>query len=144
MPKNRTRSTSARSRDGVTRRALLKTTIGAAALTVTSAVTSGQEAPPLDTTQRWGRLPNALGGRSPAEQPKRTPSPTSSRTPLQDLRGTITPSALHYERPHGGVAVVVPRGYRLLVHGMVNRPLPFTLDDLKRFPAATRTCFLEC
>ena len=123
---------------------LLKTTVGAAALTVTSAVTRGQEAPPLDTTQRWGRLPNALGGRSPAEQPKRTPSATSSRTPLQDLHGTITPSDLHYERHHAGVPVVDPRGYRLVVHGMVDRPLTFTLDDLKRFPAVTRTCFLEC
>ena len=137
-------SASARSREGVTRRALLKTTVGAAALTVTSAVTRGQEAQTLDTTQRWGRLPNALGGRSPAEQPKRTPSATSSRTPLQDLHGTITPSDLHYERHHAGVPVVDPRGYRLVVHGMVDRPLTFTLDDLKRFPAATRTCFLEC
>ena len=137
-------STSVRSREGVTRRALLKTTVGAAALTVTSAVTRGQEAQPLDTTQRWGRLPNALGGRSPAEQPKRTPSATSSRTPLQDLHGTITPSDLHYERHHAGVPVVDPRGYRLVVHGMVDRPLTFTLDDLERFPAATRTCFLEC
>ena len=137
-------STPVRSREGVTRRALLKTTVGAAALAVTSEVTRGQEAQPLDTTQRWGRLPNALGVRSPAEQPKRTPSATSSRTPLQDLHGTITPSDLHYERHHAGVPVVDPRGYRLVVHGMVDRPLTFTLDDLKRFPAATRTCFLEC
>src|ERR1051325_6779079 len=123
MPKNRTRSTPARPRDGVTRRALLKTTVGAAALTVTSAVTSGQEAPPLDTTQRWGRLPNALGRRSPAEQPKRTPSPTSSRTPLQDLHGTITPSDLHYERHHGGVAVGDPKGYCLPGAGMAAAPV---------------------
>ena len=137
-------STPAPGREGITRRALLTTTVGAAALAVTSDVTRGQETQPLDTTQRWGRLPNALGGRSPAEQPKRTPSPTSSRTPLQDLHGTITPSDLHYERHHAGVPVVDPRGYRLVVHGMVDRPLTFTLDDLKRFPAATRTCFLEC
>jgi sulfane dehydrogenase subunit SoxC len=63
---------------------------------------------------------------------------------LQDLHGTITPSDLHYERHHGGVPVVDPRVYRLTVHGMVDRPLIFTLQDLKRFPATTRTCFLEC
>jgi sulfane dehydrogenase subunit SoxC len=128
----------------VTRRALLTTTLGAAALTLTPDFVSGQDAAPVDTTKRWGRLPNALGARSPAENPKRTPSPTSSRTPLQDLHGTITPSDLHYERHHAGVPVVDPRAYRLMVHGMVDRPLTFTLQDLKRFPAATRTCFLEC
>ena len=128
----------------VTRRTLLTTTLGAAALTLTRDRVSGQEAAPVDTTKRWGRVPNALGVRSPAENPKRTPSPTSSRTPLQDLHGTITPSDLHYERHHAGVPVVDPRAYRLTVHGMVERPLTFTLQDLKRFPAATRTCFLEC
>jgi sulfane dehydrogenase subunit SoxC len=142
--KNRHNGASARSRGGLTRRRLLTTTLGAAALTLKPDLTKGQEPPPLDTTKRWGRLPNTLGARSPAEQPKRTPSPTSSRTPLQDLHGTITPSDLHYERHHGGVPVVDPHAYRLLVHGMVDRPLTFTLDDLKRFPATTRTCFLEC
>jgi sulfane dehydrogenase subunit SoxC len=42
------------------------------------------------------------------------------------------------------VPVVDPRTYRLLVHGMVDRPLTFTLEDLKKFPATSRICFLEC
>jgi len=129
---------------GVTRRTALTTLSAAAALTLTPDLVSGQDAPPADTTNRWGRLPNTLGARSPAENPRRLPIPTSSRTPLQDLHGTITPSDLHYERHHGGVAVVDPATYRLTVHGMVDRPLIFTLQDLKRFPATTRTCFLEC
>jgi len=129
---------------GVTRRTALTTLSAAAALTLTPDLVSGQEAAPADTTKRWGRLPNTLGARSPAEHPRRLPIPTSSRTPLQDLHGTITPSDLHYERHHGGVAVVDPVTYRLMVHGMVDRPLTFTLQDLKRFPATTRTCFLEC
>ena len=128
---------------GVTRRTAL-TTLSAAALTLTPDLVSSQDAAPVDTTKRWGRLPNTLGARSPAENPRRLPIPTSSRTPLQDLHGTITPSDLHYERHHGGVAVVDPVTYRLMVHGMVDRPLTFTLQDLKRFPATTRTCFLEC
>jgi len=128
---------------GLTRRDLLTTTLGAAALTLQGRSTNAQDGP-LDTTRRWGRLPNSVGGRSPAENLKRTPSPTSSRTPLQDLHGTITPSDLHYERHHAGVAVVDPQRYRLLVHGMVDRALTFTLEDLKRFPATTRICFLEC
>jgi sulfane dehydrogenase subunit SoxC len=129
---------------GVTRRTALTTLSAAAALTLTPDLVSGQDAAPADTTKRWGRLPNTLGARSPAENPRRLPIPTSSRTPLQDLHGTMTPSDLHYERHHGGVAVVDPMTYRLMVHGMVDRPLTFTLQDLKRFPATTRTCFLEC
>ena len=127
----------------ITRRAVLATTIGAAATALNGNALRAQDAP-LDTTKRWGRLPNALGSRSPAEHLRRNPSPTSSRTPLQDLDGTITPSDLHYERHHAGVPVVDPAAYRLIVHGFVDRPLIFTLDDLKRFPSATRICFLEC
>jgi sulfane dehydrogenase subunit SoxC len=67
-----------------------------------------------------------------------------SRTPLQDLSGTITPSDLHFERHHGGVPDVDPATYRLLIHGMVERPRVFTLDELKRFPATSAIRFLEC
>jgi sulfane dehydrogenase subunit SoxC len=122
---------------------MLATTFGATASALNRNTVRAQDSS-LDTTKRWGRLPNSLGARSPAENPKRTPSSTSSRTPLQDLEGTITPSDLHYERHHAGVPNVDPRAYRLVIHGMVDRPLLFTLDDLKRFPATTRTCFLEC
>ena len=119
---------------GVTRRTALTTLSAAAALALRPDFVSGQDVAPADTTKRWGRLPNALGARSPAENPKRTTIPTSSRTPLQDLHGTITPSDLHYERHHAGVPVVDPQAYRAMVHGMVDRPLTFTLQDLKRFP----------
>jgi sulfane dehydrogenase subunit SoxC len=78
------------------------------------------------------------------ERPKRIPSATSSRTPLQDLHGSLTPADLHFERHHNGVPEVDPLAYRLLVHGMVDRPMTFSLDDLKRFPALSRACFLEC
>lgn len=67
-----------------------------------------QEAKPLyempkDPTKVLGVPPGILGSRSPFEQPQKLPSLTSSRTPLQDLFGTITPADLHFERNHGGV-----------------------------------------
>ncbi len=65
-------------------------------------------------------------------------------TPLDKLDGVITPSSLHFERHHGGVPNVNPADYRLVIHGMVERPLMFTLQDLKRFPSVTRTYFIEC
>jgi len=130
--------TSGNGKDRLTRRALLSGTLGAAA-----AATLKAQAP-VGAPSRQGRLSNELGARAPLEQPKRLPGPTSSRTPLQDLHGTITPADLHFERHHGGVAVIDPGTYRLLVHGLVERPMTFTLDDLKRFPAVSRICFLEC
>lgn len=97
-----------------------------------------------DPTKVLGPMPSVLGDRSPFEKPVRKPSDTSSRTPLQDLYGTITPSDLHFERHHGGIPAVDPHKYELLIHGMVERPTVFTLSDLKRFPSFSRIFFLEC
>ncbi|MFU0508031.1 sulfite dehydrogenase [Pseudaminobacter sp. NGMCC 1.201702] len=75
-----------------------------------------------------------------------TPTAESSWsfTPLQDLHGTITPNGLFFERHHAGVPTIDPDSHRLLVHGLVDRPLVFTMNDLTRFPAVTRIHFLEC
>ncbi len=97
-----------------------------------------------DPTKKLGTPPGVLGTRSEFEKPSKLPSDTSSRTPLQDLYGTITPSDLHFERNHGGVPAINPVNYKLVIHGMVNKPMVFTLHDLKRFPSVTRTCFIEC
>lgn len=99
---------------------------------------------PADPTKVIGAGPSGYGSRSLFEHPERLPSATSSRTPLQDLYGTITPSGLHFERHHGGVPIIDPEKYELLIHGMVDKPLVFTLAALKRFPSVTRTCFIEC
>ena len=68
----------------------------------------------------------------------------SSCTPLQDLHGIITPNGLHFERHHAGVPAIDPDAHRLLVHGLVERPLTFTMNDLMRFPSVSRLHFLEC
>lgn len=68
----------------------------------------------------------------------------SSRTPLQDLYGIITPSALHYERHHAGVPEIDPAQHSLLIHGLVERPLVFSVDSLRKLPATSRIYFLEC
>jgi sulfane dehydrogenase subunit SoxC len=126
----------------MSRRALLANAVGAAATLTAATSAAGQERP--ESATRSGRPPNEVGARSPAEQPKRQPSAISSRTPLQDLHGSITPSDLHFERHHAGVPVIDPGAYTLLIHGIVDRPTTFSLDDLKRFPSTSRTCFLEC
>src|SRR5574342_72213 len=53
----------------------------------------------------------------------RTPETGSSFTPLADSVGTLTPSSLHYERHHSGIPTIDPAEHRLLIHGMVDRPL---------------------
>jgi sulfane dehydrogenase subunit SoxC len=117
---------------------------GAARDAVSQAQTSPGLPVPPDATKVQGRLANELGQRSPFERPRRESIGVASKTPLQDLNGTITPADLHYERHHAGVAMIDPAAYTLLIHGMVERPMVFTLEDLKRLPSVSRVLFLEC
>jgi sulfane dehydrogenase subunit SoxC len=68
----------------------------------------------------------------------------ASRTPLERLNGMITPSGLHFERHHSGVPEIDPSAHRLLIHGLVKRPLVFTMDALLRYPMVSRIQFIEC
>src|SRR5262249_25573308 len=67
-------------------------------------------------------------------------------SPLQDSVGVITPSSLHFVGTTRGsyIPEIDPKEHRLLIHGMVDRPLTFTMEDLKRFPSVTRLHFMEC
>lgn len=65
-------------------------------------------------------------------------------SPLQDLHGFVTPNGLCFERHHGGRAEIDPADHRLIVHGLVEKPLMFTVDDLKRMPSESRFYFCEC
>ena len=68
----------------------------------------------------------------------------ASRTPLEHLEGVITPSALHFERHHNGVPTIDPDAHRLLIHGLVERPLIFDVVALSRYPLVSHIQFLEC
>ncbi len=132
----------------VNRRAFLataSTTLGVAAAqmlfpTNSAAVTPSSHQP----THVPGTLPSHYGARAATETAERQTSSTRSLTPLQHLSGIITPSALHFERHHNGVPLIDPQRHRLLVHGLVQQPLTFTVEDLKRFPAQSRIAFIEC
>jgi sulfane dehydrogenase subunit SoxC len=66
-------------------------------------------------------------------------------TPLHALDGIITPNGLCFERHHGGVANVDPAKHRLMINGLVDREMVYTMDDLKRFPGRiNKAYFLEC
>jgi sulfane dehydrogenase subunit SoxC len=67
-----------------------------------------------------------------------------ARTPLHLLDGTITPSGLHFERSHSGIPDIDPDQHRLVIHGLVKRPLVFTMEALARYPMESRVAFIEC
>jgi sulfane dehydrogenase subunit SoxC len=144
--------------DAVDRRIFLKGSaalLGAAGLAAGAPSTSGAVEPP--ETPPWMKSPGAgmseYGSPSKFEskvtralirsQPGTTGS-GASRTPLEALDGTITPSGLHFERHHSGVPEIDPARHRLLIHGMVKRPLVFTLDALLQYPMVSRIHFVEC
>jgi sulfane dehydrogenase subunit SoxC len=73
-----------------------------------------------------------------------SPGTGTSRTPLEGLEGVITPSSLHFERHHNGVPDIDPAKHQLLIHGLVKRPLLFSMDTLARYPRVSRILFIEC
>ena len=103
-----------------------------------------------DTPGTLGAPLGPYGERSPFEKAVRwhrdskTPETGSCFTPLQASVGTITPSSLHYERHHAGIPTIDPSQHRLVIHGMVDRPLSLTMADIQRLPSITRTLVLEC
>lgn len=130
---------------------------GAAAGLVPGVSASGSNLPP--NVPAWTRslgpgvLTNPYGQPSPFEShvqrrtvdwltPDRIAS--ISFTPLADLKGIITPSGVVFERYHAGVPAIDPAEHRLMIHGMVDRPLIFTMEDLMKFPSTSVIRFLEC
>ena len=75
-----------------------------------------------------------------------TESPISSInfTPIHALEGTITPQGCAFERHHSGAIEMTKGDYRLMINGLVEKPLVFTFEDLMRFPRRTMTAFCEC
>ena len=97
----------------------------------------------------------AYGTRSRYVQSKRVPDVDETHralgrhegmlTPLHESMGIITPNSLHFATMHGYYPPDInPDEHELLIHGMVGRPLVFTMDDLMRLPSISRIHYLEC
>ena len=128
------------------RRQLLQ--MGAA---VSGSLLTGRPALALEAEPRKLGIPlGPYGERSPFEKAVRwtreskTPETGSSFTPLHDSFGILTPSALHYERHHSGIPAIDPARHRLVIHGLVDRPLSLSMAEIRRLPSVTRTLVLEC
>jgi sulfane dehydrogenase subunit SoxC len=155
MMSNGDTATGHRENDGVSRRSFLtaaSTGIAGSAVAGSALADSLADVPP--------RGPGApMSGRSERSQyvklsriPEAGPGARNvdpndainSKTPLGQLVGSITPSDLHYERSHAGVPDLDPAKHRLLIHGMVQKPLVLTVDDLEAMPSVSRVHFIEC
>jgi len=123
---------------------------GAALLTAGAAAAAPLEVPPSMKTP--GVPPSGYGERSPHEaKVLRIPNGAApsagtggSRTPIDSLEGIITPSSLHFERHHNGIPDLDPDTHQVLIHGLVERPLVFSIEALSRYPLVSRIQFLEC
>ena len=148
---------------GLSRRGLLGGGLafaaGAATLAAGAAARAADGDPAIVEVQDWNRyLGDGVDARPygmPSEYeagvvrrnvPWLTADATSSVnfTPIQDLDGIITPNGLCFERHHAGIAEIDPAQHRLMVNGLVDTPLVFTMEDLARFPRENRVYFLEC
>lgn len=67
-----------------------------------------------------------------------------SFSPIQHLKGVITPNGLFFERDHSGRPDVDPNQHRLLIHGLVERPLLLRMSDVVRYPSTSGIHFIEC
>ena len=73
-----------------------------------------------------------------------SPESSISFSPLQYQQGIITPSGVFFERYHAGRPTVDPKQHRLMIYGLVDRPLLLTMEDIHRFPSESRIHFIEC
>jgi sulfane dehydrogenase subunit SoxC len=73
-----------------------------------------------------------------------SPGTGGSLSPLESLEGMITPSGLHFERHHNGVPDLDAKTHKFLLHGLVNKPLEFSIATLDRYPRVSRMHFVEC
>src|ERR1051325_364083 len=76
--------------------------------------------------------------------PKGEPRTQHARTPHHLVNGTLTPNGLHFVISHSGAPDIDPARHVLVIHGLVKRPLEFTLDTLARYPMQSRMTFVEC
>jgi sulfane dehydrogenase subunit SoxC len=67
-----------------------------------------------------------------------------AHAPIEKLEGIITPSSLHNDRSHSGTPDIDPKQHKLIIHGLVAKPLTFSMDALLNYPMTSRIHFLEC
>lgn len=102
-------------------------------------LTPGANSPPYEKRSRFEeKVARTLSN------PNGEPRTQHARTPHHLINGTITPNGLHFTIVHAGTPDIDPDKHHLVIHGLVKRPLIFTLDALARYPMVSRMTFVEC
>ena len=73
--------------------------------------------------------------------------PLDAETPVQEFASYLTPNSRFFVRSHFGpppAELLSDPNWRLSVGGLVDRPLTFTLQDLKQFEEVTLTAVVQC
>lgn len=69
---------------------------------------------------------------------------TVASTPIEQLNGIITPAGLHFVVHHNGIPDIEPSDHQFMIHGLVDKPLTWSVATLLNYPMISRTYFLEC
>ena len=149
------------SKKKTTRRAFLKgsVAVGSAAFTAGTSVKAMEGDPLITEPQEWAQFTGDGVDATPYGMPIDFESDVVRRnvgwltadtissvnfTPIHALDGTITPQGCAFERSHSGAIELPKEDYRLMINGLVDRPLVFTYEDLQRFPRENHVYFCEC
>src|SRR5438552_11773234 len=142
--------------NGLLHRRMFLTAGTAAAAAVASSALPNPSAADALPVEPWMQVPGSgfVGYGQPSKYEEKvartwntapgTTGTGAARTPLHLLDGMITPNGVHFERSHSGIPDINPDTHRLLIHGLVKRPLVFTVESLGRYPRESRVAFLEC
>ncbi len=77
----------------------------------------------------------------------RVARPLDAETPVQEFATSLTPNSRFFVRSHFGPPPpeqLSDENWRLRVTGLVDRPLTFTLHELKQFETVTITAVVQC
>jgi sulfane dehydrogenase subunit SoxC len=140
---------------------LKKTALSVAAISTVAPVAALADDPAITEHAEWGTI---LGKKVSADGGYGVPSPyehnvvrrttpllasgdeyaSVAMCPIHETDGIITPNGLFFNRSHGGTCIIDPNKFRLMIHGLVKRPLVLTLDEIKKYPRESRIYFIEC
>ncbi|PWY81603.1 sulfite reductase [Aspergillus sclerotioniger CBS 115572] len=98
--------------------------------------------PPIDFIERNGVIPDSERNALIDIHPKgffirHPPAP-------HELDEALTPEASLFQTIHMGAAVVDASSWKLVVDGLVERPFPMNLEQLRQMPSKSVTSFHEC
>ena len=125
--------------------ALVGLAAGARSASAQNPEVPGKDTMPYGDRSRFERTVRSRLGNKVNMNMHGDPNGYDALSPIGEQVGIITPSAVHFISSHGNAPPDIdPARHRLMIHGMVDRPLVFTMAELKRLPSVSRIYYIEC